>query len=167
MHSTTFNGLGEETATAIEAINIVVEENYVEKSKNIFKNLNLGLEKLKEKFPSIIKEVRGSGALNGIVINTDFSDKYLQPILSLLPSDFAKDEYAIKKIIVSSYISELYDEYNILTFYGSNIDLPLKISCPLNTDKESLDYFLNSMEKILNKGTIFVVKNFIKKNIFK
>ena len=27
--------------------------------------------------------------------------------------------------------------------------------------------FLNSMEKILNKGTIFVVKNFIKKNIFK
>ena len=66
-----------------------------------------------------------------------------------------------------SSASELYDEYNILTFYGSNIDLPLKISCPLNTDKESLDYFLNSMEKILNKGTIFVVKNFIKKNIFK
>lgn len=167
LHSTTFNGLGEETATAIEAINIVVEENYVEKSKNIFKNLNSGLEKLKKKFPSIIKEIRGSGALNGIVINTDFSDKYLQPILSLLPSEFAKDEYAIKKIIVSSYISELYDEFNILTFYGSNIDLPLKISCPLNTDKDSLDYFLNSLEKILNKGTIFVVKNFVKKNIFK
>ena len=48
LHSTTFNGLGEETATAIEAINIVVEENYVEKSKNIFKSLNLGLEKLKK-----------------------------------------------------------------------------------------------------------------------
>ena len=93
------------------------------------------------------------------MINTNFSDKYLQPIISLIPSKFTKDEYAIKKIIVSSYISQLYDEYNILTFYGSNIDLPLKISCPLNIEKENLDYFLRSFEKLLEEGTISVLKN--------
>ncbi len=167
LHSTTFNGLGEETATAIEAINIVIDENFVEKSKNIFKYLNPKLKSLQERYPKIIKEVRGAGALNGIIINTDFSDKYIQPILSLIPSEFTKDEYAIKKIIVSSYISALYDDHNILTFYGSNIDLPLKISCPLNTDYESLDYFVNSIEKLLKEGTISVLKKFIKKNIFK
>ncbi len=167
LHSTTFNGLGEETVTAIEAVNIVIEENYVQKSRNIFKFLNSGLLNLKKKFPNIIKDVRGEGSLNGVIINTDFSDKYLQPILSLLPSKFAKDEYFIKKIIVSSYISQLYDDYDILTFYGSNLDLPLKISCPIDTDEESLKYFLSSFEKLLEKGTISVVKNFIKKNIFK
>ncbi len=166
LHSTTFNGLGEETFTAIEAINTLIDENYEEKSKNIFKILNSGLNNLKNKYPEIIQEVRGSGSLNGVIINTNFSDKYIQPMLSLLPSKFAKDEYAIKKIIVSSYISELYDSHNILTFYGSNIDLPLKISCPIITDEESLNYFLKSFEKVLKLGTITVLKNFIKKNIF-
>ena len=74
---------------------------------------------------------------------------------------------AIKKIIVSSYISALYDDYNILTFYGSNKDLPLKISCPINIEDESLRYFLISFEKLLQKGTFETLKNFIKKNIFK
>ena len=166
LHSTTFNGLGEETFTAIEAINTLIDENYEEKSKNIFKILNSGLNNLKNKYPEIIQEVRGSGSLNGVIINTNFSDKYIQPMLSLLPSKFAKDEYAIKKIIVSSYISEIYDSHNILTFYGSNIDLPLKISCPIITDEESLNYFLKSFEKVLKLGTITVLKNFIKKNIF-
>lgn len=167
LHSTTFNGLGEETATAIEAVNIIIDENYIEKSKRIYEFLNKGLNDLKYKFPKIIKEVRGAGSLNGVIINTDFSDKYLQPVISLLPSKFAKDEYAIKKIIVSSYISALYDDFNILTFYGSNKDLPLKISCPICTEEESLKYFLTSFEKILEKGTFEVLKNFIKKNIFK
>jgi len=166
LHSTTFNGLGEETATAIEAINIVIEENFIENSKNIFKFLNSGLKKLQQKYPKIVKDVRGAGALNGVIINTDFSDKFLQPIISLIPSKFTRDEYAIKKIIVSAYISQLYDEYNILTFYGSNIDLPLKISCPLNIEKEHLDYFLRSFEKLLEEGTISVLKKFIKKIFF-
>ena len=39
LHSTTYNGFGEETVTAIEAINIIIEENYVEKSKFIGENL--------------------------------------------------------------------------------------------------------------------------------
>ncbi len=158
LHSTTFNGLGEETATAIEAVNIIIDDNYVEKSKRIHKFLNKGLIELQNRFPNIIKEVRGAGALNGVIINTDFSDRYLQPIISLLPSKFAKDEYAIKKIIVSSYISALYDDYNILTFYGSNKDLPLKISCPINIEDESLRYFLISFEKLLQKGTFDTLK---------
>ncbi len=167
LHSSTFNGLGEETVTAIEAVNIIIEENFIKKSKDIFELMNLGLTKLQKKFPNIIKEVRGSGSLNGVIINTDFTDKYLQPILSIIPVEFTKDKYAIKKIIVSSYISELYDKHNILTFYGSNIDLPLKISCPIITEKDSLIYFLESFEKVLEKGTYSVLMNFIKRNIFK
>ena len=166
LHSTTFNGLGEETATAIEAINIIIEDNYVSKSKKIFNILNRGLIELQKKYPRIIKEVRGSGSLNGIIINTDFSDKYLQPMLSLIPSNFTKDDYAIKKIIVSSIISELYDSYNILTFYGSNIDLPLKISPPVIASVEDLNYFLQSFEKVLDLGLKKILFNFFKKNIF-
>ena len=96
-----------------------------------------------------------------------YIDKYIQPILSLLPTKFTKDEYAKKKIIVSSIISDLYDKYNILTFYGSNLDLPLKISCQIDTSNKSLEYFLDSFEKILENGILITLKNFIKKNITK
>ena len=167
LHSTTFNALGEETITAIEAINILIEENYVEKSKKIYEILNNGLKKLKTKYPKIIKDVRGSGSLNGIVINTDFTDKYFSPLMKIIPTNFTKDEYAVKKIIVSSIISELFDTHNILTFYGSNIDLPLKISSPIITTKEDLDYFLESLDKTMSKGLIGLVTKFLKKNIFK
>jgi putrescine aminotransferase len=167
LHSTTFNGLGEETATAIEAINIIIEDNYVKKSKEIFNILNTGLINLKDKYPKIIREVRGSGSLNGIIINTDFTDKYFQPLLSLIPGKFTKDDYAIKKIIVSSIISALYDSHNILTFYGSNVDLPLKISPPVIATKDDLNYFLQSLENVLDEGLNKAIFNFLKKNIFK
>lgn len=166
LHSTTFNALGEETVTAIEAINILVEENYVEKSKKIFEILNSGLKKLKQKYPNIIKDVRGSGALNGIVINTDLTDKYFSPVIKLIPTNFTKDEYALKKIIVSSIISDLFDSHNILTFYGSNIGLPLKISSPIITTENDLYYFLKSLDKTLSEGLIRLVTKFLKKNIF-
>lgn len=167
LHSTTFNGFGEETATAIEAIKIIIEDNYVKKSKEIFNILNTGLINLKDKYPKIIKEVRGSGSLNGIIINTDFTDKYFQPLLSLIPGKFTKDDYAIKKIIVSSIISALYDSHNILTFYGSNVDLPLKISPPVIATKDDLNYFLQSLENVLDEGLNKAIFNFLKKNIFK
>ncbi len=165
LHSTTFNALGEETMTAIEAINIIIEDNYLKKSKEIFNILNPGLIELKKKYPNIISDVRGSGSLNGIVINTDFTDKYFLPLIKLIPSQFTKDDYAFKKIVVSSIISELYDTHKILTFYGSNIDLPLKISAPIITKKEYIDYFLSSLDKTLSMGLIKLITKFIKKNI--
>ena len=167
LHSSTFNALGEETITALEAVNIIIDENYEEKSKNIFNIINPELKKLKLKYPNIIKDVRGAGSLNGVVINTDFADKYLQPIISLIPSKFTNDKYALKKILVTSLISSLYDDFNILTFYGSNVDLPLKISAPVITKKEDLLYFIESFDKVLAEGMFNNVKKFVKKNILK
>ncbi len=167
LHSSTFNALGEETITAIEAVNILIEEDYIKKSKNIFNIINPKLKELMNKYPKIIKDVRGSGTLNGVVINTDFADKYFQPLISLIPSKFAKDRYAIKKILVTSIISSLYDDHNILTFYGSNVDLPLKISVPVITKEEDLTYFVDSLDKVLARGVVNNVTKFLKKNIFK
>ena len=46
IHSTTYNAFGEECATAIEAINIAVEENYPLKAKN---NGNINQNEIFEK----------------------------------------------------------------------------------------------------------------------
>ena len=70
LHSTTYNGFGEECATAIEAINILIEENFQDKVKFVESSLKISLKNLKSKFPKKIKGFKGEGALFGIEFNS-------------------------------------------------------------------------------------------------
>ena len=45
LHSTTYNAFGEECATAIEAINIIVEDGYVTRAGQIYERVNTGLRR--------------------------------------------------------------------------------------------------------------------------
>ena len=164
LHSTTYNGFGEETVTAIEAINITLEDDYVSKSKNIYNILHTGLKNLQKKYPKIISDVRGSGSLNGIIINSRLNS--ITSIMKLIPSKFFKDKNIFKKIITAAIISDLYDSYNILTFFGSNREIPLIIAPPVITDRKDIEYFLSSLDDCLNKGLLVLVTKFIKSKYF-
>jgi len=164
LHSTTYNGFGEETVTAIEAINIIIEEDYVSKSKNIYNILNTGLKNLQKKYPKLISEVRGSGALNGIILNSRLNS--ITSVMKLIPSKLFKDENIFKKIITAAVISDLYSSYNILTFFGSNREIPLIIAPPIITEMKDIEYFLSSLDDCLNKGILILVTNFIKSKYF-
>ena len=165
LHSTTYNGFGEETITAIEAIDIIIEDDYVSKSKHIYSKLNTGLNKLQYKYPKIIDDVRGSGALNGIIIRAE--SKLISSVSKIVPSSFSKDPQFLPKLVNAAVISELYDGYGILTFYGSNVDIPLVFSPSLIVTDEEIDYFLESLDKTLEKGLISLLLKFAKSKFFK
>ena len=166
MHSTTFNGFGEETITAIEAINIIIDDDYENKSKALGLYISNSLNKLKVKYPNIINEVRGSGCLHGLIINTSFADKFIKPILKIIPVDFLKDEQSVKKILVASIIFDLYESHNILTFYGSNIDIPLKVAPSIIASNDDINYFIQSLDSTLSKGMFKIVSKFITQKFF-
>jgi len=165
LHSTTYNGFGEETVTAIEAINIIIEDDYISKSKHIYHKIHPALVKLMEKYPKIIREVRGSGALNGILINA--KSKLIDSISKLIPLDFFKDESFLPKLATASVISELYDEHDILTFYGSNREILLIISPSIIVTDDEIDCFINALDKTLEKGLINLILKFAKNKFFK
>ena len=165
LHSTTYNGFGEETVTAIEAINIIIEDDYISKSKQIYDKTNPALVKLMEKYPKIISGVRGSGALNGILINAE--SKLISSVSKLIPVEFFKDERFLPKLATAAVISELYDEHDILTFYGSNIEIPLIVSPSVIVTDDEIDYFLNALDKTLEKGLIRLILKFAKTKFFK
>lgn len=160
LHSTTYNGFGEETITAMKAIEIIIKDNYQNKSKNIYKYLNPKLNHLMEKYPKLIHDVRGSGSLNGIIIKSR-APKILKSLLQRIPSNLLNDERFLDKLITSSVISELYNKYNILTFYGDNIDVPLKVSPSLIVTKKQMDYFVDSLDKVLSMGEVSLLRKFI------
>ena len=164
IHSTTYNAFGEESVTALEAINICVEENYPEKARNIGAKIKNNLTNLKNKFPKQIKEVRGKGCLQGIIFNS--GPDIIKKILTLLPINLTKDERFINKLITSAVISNLYSEFKILSSLGQNKDICLWISPPLIVKDEEINYFFKSLESTISLGFPRLISNFLKKKIF-
>lgn len=165
IHSTTYNGFGEETITAIEAINIIVEDDYVSKSKHIHEKINAGLNRLKEKYPHLIDDVRGSGSLNGIILNKKFNSA-IETMIKLIPGNFFKDDRFMAKLITSSVMSCLYSEFNILASYGQNKEIPLLVSPSLIVTDEEINIFLTALDKTLAKGKLSLISNFVKQKFF-
>ena len=165
IHSTTYNAFGEETLTALEAVNIVVEDKYPEKAKNIGELIKTHLNKLKNKYPKQIREIRGTGCLQGIIFNS--GPEILKKIISIIPTDITKDERFVNKLITSSVISNLYSEHNILTSLGQNKDICLWISPSLIVSKNEVEHFFDSLDKTLDKGIINLITRFIKNRFVK
>lgn len=166
LHSTTYNAFGEECITALEAIKIVVEDDYVGKSKNIQQRLTNGLNNLKEKYPDLIDEIRGSGALHGVIFNRDINP-FVKSLISFLPAKVFKDERFLSKLITGSIISELFNTHNILTFFGSNQQIVFTISPSLIVTYDELDRFLDALDKTLEIGKRKLILNFLKQKIMK
>jgi len=166
LHSTTYNAFGEECITAMEAINIVVEDDYVGKSKRIQQLLSSGLKSLQGKYPDLIYEIRGSGALHGIIFKSDINP-FMKSLISFLPAKVFKDERFLSKLITGSIISELFSTHNILTFFGSNQEILLIISPSLIITDEELDRFLDALDKTLAVGKRKLILDFIKQKVMK
>jgi len=165
IHSTTYNAFGEESVTALEAINIAVEENYPLKAKIVGKKIFENLNKLKLKYPKYIKEIRGKGCLQGILFNS--GPNIFKKILSLFPSEITKDNRFIDKLVVSSVIDSLYTEHNILASLGQNKEICLWISPPIIVNEEEIEYFFSCLDKVMNKGLINIISSFVKKKFLK
>ena len=163
LHSTTFNGFGEETITAIEAVNIIIEDDYPARARNIYEQLHPGLAALARKYPGIIKEVRGAGALNGIIVNSDM--KLLSALCSAIPAKMFQDRRLIRKIFSGAIMDHLYDKHGVLTYIGFNRDIPLVISPMLIATPQEIDYCLKSLDATLEQGLVKLCTCFVKNKL--
>ena len=82
----TFGGIGETCITAIEGLNILYDENLIANSAKQGAYLLERLKALQEKYPKIIKDVRGQGLMVGLEFQ-DFSQTMpmvVRPLLSVM-----------------------------------------------------------------------------------
>lgn len=161
MHSTTYNGFGEECVTASEGIRILVRDKYCEKARDIEACVKPALLKLAGESGDLLTAVRGRGGLLGCLFNDSVSPVF-KSALSLVPSDLLRDPRFMAKLITGSVISELFNEFNILTYYGSNREIPFVAAPPLTTSREDLEYFNHSLSSVLKQGRLKLVAKFIR-----
>ena len=159
LHSTTFNGFGEECVTAIEAIKILKKEKFNQKAKMIEKHIKKKFDRLNENYPSFNMKLKGVGGIqkiyfdltkksNEISIKKDFKKKY-------------KNLFLLKKRLFEiALIDTLYVKFNIFAFHSFN---SLVISPSLIVQKKQIDFVFYSLAKIFQLKPELIIKNYLKR----
>ncbi|KAL3616882.1 hypothetical protein CASFOL_039276 [Castilleja foliolosa] len=75
-HGSTFGGNPLASAVAIASLDVIIDEKLSERSDELGKELRQQLAKVQQKFPELIKEVRGKGLFNAVELNS----KALSPV---------------------------------------------------------------------------------------
>lgn len=158
--STTYYGFGEETATAIEAVNIAIEDDYAGRARDLDRVLRPGLERVQKSHPDYVEEVRGAGALWGIFLSGG-------PRLLDLAGRFSplKDPQLRTKLVACSVIDTLYHEHDVYAYYTLNGRSPLVVGPPLVAEPADMERFLEALDATLAQGLPRLLTRFLKEKV--
>jgi ornithine--oxo-acid transaminase len=151
----TFGAMGEACCTAIETLNILVDENLIQNAEAQGKYLVEGLRNLQARYPDFIKDVRGRGLMVGLEFH-DFSKTLpigLKQIVSRL------DE-KLKGSLCGFIGCLLLADHNILvafTEYNRNV---IRLEPPLIVTKDHIDALIKALDALLSSGTTGIVMKY-------
>lgn len=152
----TFGGMGEACVTAIEGINVLYDDHLIDRAADSGDYLLECLQGLKEKYPKIIKDVRGKGLMVGLEFQ-DFSQTLpmvLRPVVSVLDDKL--------KGSLSGFIGALllrdYDVLVAFTEYNRNV---IRLEPPLICERAHVDQFIAALDELLGRGIVRIVKDFV------
>jgi len=157
-HSTTFGGLGESCAVAIEALKVLKDENLISEAEEKGKYLIRKLEALKERYPKSIKAIKGRGLLLGIKFNYE-----KEIIKRVFPKNKLGMNETVDSLFIASIVRELYRKYDILSFFASNDTL--QVMPPLIVTYKQMDQFIEAINGILETGFSNLSLKLIKSNL--
>lgn len=160
--STTYYGFGEEAATAVEAVNIAVEEDFPARARAIERVLRPGLERVRKAHPEAVADVRGAGALFGVFL--DGGPRVLD-VLAKLPTGPGRDPLLRVKLVTAAVIDNLYRRHDIYTYNTLNGRSPLIVSPPLVTEPADLERFLDALDATLAEGIPRLLRRFVRERM--
>ncbi len=163
LHSTTYYGFGEETATALEAVNVVVDDDYPQRARKIGEILSHGLRQIQQRHPETVEDVAGVGAIHGVFLGG--GPRILELAAKLAPGTLSADPRFRTKLITSCVIAELYREHGILTYFSPNGNNPLVVAPSLIMEPAELHYFLENLDKTLAKGLAQLLTKFLRDRV--
>jgi acetylornithine/succinyldiaminopimelate/putrescine aminotransferase len=152
----TFGGIGEACITSIEALNVLYDEDLIGNAERVGAHMLTRMKALQAKYPKIIKDVRGLGFMIGLEFQ-DFSQTMpmvVRPMLAMLDDKL--------KGSLSGFIGALllrdFDILVAFTEYNRNV---IRLEPPLICTMEEADRFVDSLDKLLGRGIVTIVKDFV------
>ncbi|MDH4048429.1 MAG: aminotransferase class III-fold pyridoxal phosphate-dependent enzyme [Gammaproteobacteria bacterium] len=152
----TFSGMGEGCITAIEGLNLLYDQRLIENAATTGAYLIDRLRALQEKYPSLIKDVRGKGLMVGV----EFAD-LSQTLPMGMKHVVALLDDKLKGSICGFVGSLLLRDYDVLvafTEYNRNV---IRLEPPLIATRTEVDKFVDAFDDLLSKGISGIIGSFV------
>ncbi len=155
----TFGGIGEASCTAIEALNVLYDEGLIDNAARQGARLLSGLEELRNRYPNLIKDVRGQGLMVGVEFH-DISQTMpfgVRQLVSVLDDK-------LKGSLCGFIGSLLLRDHDILvafTEYNRNV---IRLEPPLIVTDAQVQTFLQALDDLLSRGITRIVKDYVMKS---
>ena len=160
LHSSSFSGLGESCAVAIETLNVLQDEGLIENAEAMGNYLSNQLHMLKAKYPRHILEVRGRGMFQAIRLN--FHQGFASKLVDITKNPLFQ---TYQTVLIGALTRELYQRHNILVHFQPGARDLLHLMPPFVVGKHHIDSLISALDDVLSRGLADVTVRFIAKNI--
>jgi acetylornithine/succinyldiaminopimelate/putrescine aminotransferase len=153
--SATFGGIGEACCTAIEGLHVLYDERLMENCARQGERLRDGLCRLREKYPQMIREVRGLGLMIGVEFH-DLSQTLpfgLRQVVSVLDERLKGGLSGL----VGSLLLRDYDILVAFTEYNRNV---IRLEPPLIVSDHEIDRFVGALDDLLGRGIVRIISDY-------
>ncbi len=144
VHTSTFSGMGEACATAIEALNVMKEEGLVEAARVKGEVMRVRMQDLVRRHPRYLREARSIGLL-GVLVMARASDLFsLKQLERFLPVDDW-----LEGLLPAVVTAALLRDHDILIYTGGRED-NLFLAPALVVSDEEMDRFFCALDQVLS-----------------
>ncbi|WP_061932681.1 aspartate aminotransferase family protein [Aureimonas sp. AU22] len=160
LHSSSFSGLGESCAVAIETLNILQDERLIERAEAMGAYLSDRLHALRDKHPSCILEVRGRGLFQALRLN--FRQDMASKLVDVSSNPLFR---TYQTVLIGSLTRELLERHELLVHFQPGARDLLHFMPPFTVKEEEIDKLVSALDDVLTRGIADATVNFVGKNI--
>jgi acetylornithine/succinyldiaminopimelate/putrescine aminotransferase len=154
----TFGGMGEACVSAIEALNVLYDEDLMGNARRQGDYLIERLNALRLKYPSLLKQIRGRGLMIGVEFN-DISETMpfgVRQMVALLDDKLKGSLCGF----VGALLLKDYDVLVAFTEYNRNV---IRLEPPLIATRQDCDTFIDAFDDLLGRGITRIVTDYLRK----
>ncbi|KKW90671.1 aspartate aminotransferase family protein [Sphingobium chungbukense] len=159
LHSSTFSGLGESCAVAIETLNTLYDDGLIDNAAEMGRYLEGRLEALKARYPRTLIDVRGRGLFRAIRLN--FREDLVAKLIDVSNNPIF---LTYQTVLIGAVARQLYDRHNVIVHFQPGARDILHFMPPFIVTRAEIDQLVDGLDEIFDRGIAdsalrFVIEN--------
>lgn len=160
LHSSSFSGMGESCAVAIETLNVIEDDRLIERAERIGTYLRAGLERLQAKHPRRIASLRGKGCFQAVEFA--FGQEMAAKVIDVRRNGLF---VTWETVLIGALTRELFDRHGILVHFQPGARDLIHLMPPFIVEEAEIDRMLAALDDVLTRGIADATIRFVVKNL--
>ncbi|WP_313807408.1 aspartate aminotransferase family protein [Sphingobium sp.] len=159
LHSSSFGGLGETCAVAIETLNVLYDEALIDNAAEMGAYLGQRLQELKTRYPRTLIDVRGRGLFRAIRLN--FREDLVSKLIDVSNNPVF---LTYQTVLIGAVARQLYDRHGILVHFQPGARDILHFMPPFVVTCAEIDRLIEGLDDIFSRGIADSALHFVAEN---